>query len=400
MTNKELMERAAITTAQIANAGKLNPEQANKFVSYTIDESVLKNVGRIERFKPEQKFIEKIGVGNRVAVRKAEATDPMVRRLISTSRVTLQPVDIMVPFEIGDRFARHNIEKEDVENTVIKEMATALANNFDELWIGGMLPMIARPESEIFLDASATNYIGDDYLNSFNGFLKQAEAGNVVDALDTAVGGPLFNKAILAMPTKFRRNRNLLKYLIAPDHEQAYREAQSQRSTPLGDAALQSTNNLPPFGIELFPIPIQERNLLYARDSVAVHSTPVAIGDKPITDFVITPTALSILPDSGQVPYLLTTDYTVDLTNGTWTADSGGAIVNGSTVRLTYRVGGRMILTTPNNLILAIGLDVRIERARNIFKGVNEYAITASIDCKFENVDAVVLVKNMQDPTI
>jgi len=174
MTNKELMERAAITTAQLIDAGKLNPEQANKFVSYVVDESVLKNVGRIERFTPEQKYIEKIGVGNRVAVRKAEAVDPMIRRLVSTSRVTLQPVDMMVPFEIGDLFMRHNIEEDQVEDTIIQEMATTLANNLDEVWIGGMLPMVARPESDIFLDASSTNYIGDDYLSAFEGFLKQA----------------------------------------------------------------------------------------------------------------------------------------------------------------------------------------------------------------------------------
>lgn len=400
MTNKELMERAAITTAQLVSAGKLNPEQANRFISYTIDESVLKNIGRIERFSPEEKYIEKIGVGNRVAVRKAEAVDPMVRRLVSTSRVILQPVDIMVPFEIGDRFKRHNIEEDQVEDTIIREMATALANNLDEVWIGGMLPMLARPESEIFLDASATNYIGDDYLAMFEGFIKQAEAGNVVDAEDTAIGAAIFNKALLAMPTKFRRNRNLIKYMASPDHEQSYREAQSQRATPLGDTALQSVNNLTPYGVELVPIPLLERDPLYAEDSVAVHSSPVALSHKPISDVVITPTNLPIYPGTGITPYVDPTDYTVDLTNGTWTADSGGAIGNGQTVRVTYRSGGKMLLTNPNNLILAIGLDVRIERARNIFKGVNEFAITASVDCKFENTDAVVLVKNLEDPTV
>lgn len=398
MTNKDLMERAAITTAQLADAGKLNPEQANRFVSYVVDESVLKNVGRIERFRPEQKYIEKIGVGNRVAVRKAEAVDPMIRRLVSTSRVTLTPVDIMVPFEIGDRFMRHNIEADAVEDTIIREMATTLANNLDELWVGGSAVMYGRPESDIFLDASSTDYIGDDYLNSFDGFLKQAEAGHVVDAEDAPMAGPVFNKAILAMPNKFRKNRNLIKYLSSPDHEQAYRENQSQRATPLGDNALQSVNNLTPFGIELMPVPLMERSPLYAEDSVAA-ATPVALAHKPITDVVITPTNLPIYPGSGITPYVEGVDYTVDYVNGTWTNLAVG-IPNGTTVRVTYRTGGKMLLTSPSNLILAIGLDVRIERDRNIFRGVNEYAITVSVDCKFENTDAVVLVKNLEDPTV
>lgn len=398
MTNSELLERAAITTAQLINAGKLNPEQANRFVSYVVDESVLKGIGRIERFRPEQKYIEKIGVGNRVAVRKAEAVDPMVRRLVSTSRVTLTPIDIMVPFEIGDRFMRHNIEADQVEDTIIRDMAATLANNLDELWVGGITPMLARPESDIFLDASSTAYIGDDYLASFDGFLKQAEAGHVVDAEDAPVGGPIFNKAILAMPTKFRKNRNLIKYLSSPDHEQAYRESQSQRATPLGDNALQSTNNLTPFGVELMPVPLMERSPFYSEDSVAA-AAPVALAHKPISDVVITPTNLPIYPGTGITPYVEGVDYTVDYVNGTWT-NLAVAIPNGQTVRVTYRTGGKLLLTNPSNLILAIGLDVRIERDRNIFKGVNEYAITVSVDCKFENTDAVVLVKNLEDPTV
>ncbi|NIY13535.1 MAG: hypothetical protein GWM98_00905, partial [Nitrospinaceae bacterium] len=314
--------------------------------------------------------------------------------------VTLTPIDIMVPFEIGDRFMRHNIEADQVEDTIIREMATQLANNLDELWIGGMLPMVARPENDIFLDASATDYIGDDYLASFEGFLKQAEAGNVVDGENATLTGAVFNKAILAMPTKFRRNRNMIKFMTSPDHEQAYRLSQSGRATPLGDTALQSENNLTPFGIELMGIPLQERNPLYAEDSVAVHGSPVALAYKPISDVVITPTNLPIYPGTGITPYVDPTDYTVDLVNGTWTADAGGAILNGQTVRVTYRTGGKLILTNPSNLILAIGLDVRIERDRNIFRGTNEYAITVSVDCKFENTDAVVLVTNLEDPTL
>jgi len=200
------------------------------------------------------------------------------------------------------------------------------------------------------------------------------------------------------MPTKFRRNRNLIKYLSSPDHEQAYREAQSQRATPLGDNALQSVNNLTPFGVELMPVPLMERSPLYAEDSVAA-LTAVALAHKPISDVVITPTNLPIYPGTGIVPYIEGTDYTVDYTNGTWTS-LGAGITTGQTVRVSYRTGGKLMLTNPSNLILAIGLDVRIERDRNIFKGVNEYAITVSVDCKFENTDAVVLVKNLEDPTL
>lgn len=401
MTNKELMERAAITTAQIATAGKLNPQQSRKFIDYVYDLSVLKTLVRLERFTPDSLEIDKIGVGNRVAVPKAEATDPMVRRMLSTSKVVLRPVDIMVPFEIGDRFRRFNLEGEDVEDTVIRMMADSLANNLDELWLGGLTAGIARLENDIFDDGSTTQYVLDSYLKLFNGFLKLAESGHVVDAANTAISAAIFNKALMAMPVKFKRARNMLKYMLSPDHEQDYREAVSGRTTPLGDNALQSENNLTPFGIELMPIALLERNPLYAEDSTANSdgTSATALQHKPISDLSLVPTTI------GQQPINAYTegagnDYTENLTDGEWTRLGGSSITASQVVRASYRTGGKMLLTNPKNLILGIGMDVKIERARNIFKGVNEYAITVSVACEIENTDAVVLVKNLKDPTV
>lgn len=400
MTNKELMERAAITTAQIAVAGKLNPQQAQKFIDYVYDLSVLKTLVRLERFTADSLEIDKIGVGNRVAVPKAEATDPMVRRMLSTSKVVLTPVEIMVPFEIGDRFRRFNLEKEGIEDTVIRMMADSLANNLDELWLGGLTAGIARLENDIFDDGSTTQYILDSYLKLFNGFLKLAESGQVVDAQDVAISASVFNKALMAMPVKYKRARNLLKYMLSPDHEQAYREAMANRATPAGDTALQSENNLTPFGIELMPVALLERNPLYAENSTANTdgTTATALVHKPITDLSLVPTTIGQAPITKYVEGA-GNDYTEDLTEGEWTRLAGN-ITSGQVVRASYRTGGKMLLTNPRNLIIGIGLDVKIERDRNIFKGVNEYAITVAVAAAVENPAAMVLVKNLKDPTV
>jgi hypothetical protein len=404
MRNEEIIERAANTTAQLANGGKLNPEQSNKFIDYVFDESVLKGIGRLVKFRAEQRVIDKIGVGRRVALPKEEATDPVVRRLVSTSQVTLQPRDIVTPFEIGDLFIRHNIEGDGGVDHVIKLMATQTSNNIDELWINGNQPMMARLESEIFDDASTTNYIGDAFLNLFDGFLKQGDGANVVDLENAPIGSSVFNKMLLAMPTKFRRNRKMLKYFVSPDHEQAYREWYAQRQTGGADIALNNENNLTPFGSEMVPLPLLERDPLYAEDSVANSdgTTATQLSHQPIASgsLVLTPTNLPTKPDTGISAYVLDTDYTVDETNGTWTRLTAGAIGAGATVRATYRTGGKLFMTMPNNLLLAIGLDIRIEKARQIYKGVWEYAIHTSVDCKFEELTAVVLGKNMQDPTL
>ncbi len=401
MTNQEFLERAAITTADIAAAGKLNPEQADKFVDYVFDESVLKGMVRMERFTNQEKHIDKIGVGRRVAVAKHEAVDPGIRRGVSTSRIVLHPVDVMVPFEIGDKFRQYNIEGDAVEDTIIRMMANQLANDLDELFLGGLTVGPAVIEDDIIDGGSTTSYVKDSYLALFNGFLKAAEGANVVDGENAPADLPLFNKMILAMPNKFRRNRALLRYLASPDHEQGYRAKMAQRGTTAGDEAMQSEKPVTPFGIGLMPVPLLERNPLYAEDSTANTdgTTPTQLAYEPISDLALLPTTIGNNPIP---PYVegAGNDYTEDLTDGAWTRLAGN-IGSGQIVRATYRTRGKMLLTNPMNLIIAMNVeDVKLERDRNIYKGMNEFALTVSVDVAIENVDALVMATNIADPTL
>ena len=73
----------------------------------------------------------------------------------------------------------------------------------------------------------------------------------------------------------------------------------------------------------------------------------------------------------------------------------GGAIADPTTVKVTYRSAPQMILTHKQNLIIGIGRDVRIEKDREIFRGVNQYAITTKVAVQFEELSAIVKVKNI-----
>ena len=75
VTNQELVTKATNTTNQLASAGKLNPAQSDKFIDYVVDQTELKNNARVVRFTNETLQIDKIGVGRRVAVPAAEATE-------------------------------------------------------------------------------------------------------------------------------------------------------------------------------------------------------------------------------------------------------------------------------------------------------------------------------------
>jgi hypothetical protein len=397
MTNQELIRKATITTDAMANAGLLNAEQSDKFIDFVIDETTMKNRVRVVRFKRAQKLIEKINVAQRVALPKAEATDPGHRRGITTSKVTLNHEEIIVPFEIGDIVKEENIEEENVEDHIIKMMATRLANNMEEVQWDGNTTGPAILEEDYLEGGSSTLYRQDGYLALFNGWLKAAEAGHVVDAANAEISPALLGKAYRALPTKFRKNKALLKYLMSSDHEQLYREKVSTRATDVGDKALAASGNVPSYGIEMIPVSLFQPEPQYVEDSVANTdgTTATALTYGPISNVVITSSTLGASPEAA---YILNTDYTVDGANGTWTRLATGSIPSGATVKVTYTSGGRIILTNPQNMISVIGRDVRIEKDRNIYRGVDEYVITAKIWCTFEETDAVVLLKNVLVP--
>lgn len=43
ISNEALVEKAVIVADDLASAGKLNPAQADKFIDYVVDETILKD---------------------------------------------------------------------------------------------------------------------------------------------------------------------------------------------------------------------------------------------------------------------------------------------------------------------------------------------------------------------
>lgn len=397
MTNQELVEKAVITANDIAAAGKLNPKQAEKFIDYVIDITALKGHVRVERFGNEQMYIEKIGVGNRVAVPKAEAVDPGVRRGIVTSRVTLEPKDVMVPVEVGDNFLDWNVEGEDVQDTLMRMFATQLANDMEEFYINGNTLGPARIEDELFPGGSTTQVIKDAFIALADGWLKLADGGHIVDAQNDVVSSDIFSAAIKQMPDKFKRVRRDMRFIAPSDLEQDYRNKVSTRATAAGDVALSTTQNLTPFGVELVPVPLlPEQPRMVEHVSLSAAAPTVVLAYKPIASgsVIVTPATLGSTP---VTPYIEGTDYSIDYVNGSITRIATGAIGDPEIVKVTYLAeGAQFLLTHFKNLILAIGRDIRIEKDRDIFRGVNQFALTVRAAPQVEEVDAIVKVKNVK----
>jgi len=394
ISNEDIVSKAAITADAIAASGKLNNAQSDRFIDFVIDETVLKDNARIVRFRNENLEIDKIGVGRRVAVPKSEAVDPQVRRGITTSKVTLTPHELCVPFEIGDSFRELNIEGDSIEETIIRLMATQLANDLEDLYINGNELGPAVPQSDI-LENGSSDEVKDAYLALCDGWSILADGSNIVDAQGQNIGLSIFSKAIRAMPTKFRRNRSALRWFISPDLWQLYLEKLSTRATMLGDEAARGGGGMPgPFGITAVPVPLWEFEPLTVEHITLTGTTAVALANAPVTDVVVHPETLDKVPTVAYVEGA-GNDYILDATNGTIARDAAGSIGSGDTVKVTYRSNPQILLTHMNNMIVGIGRDIRIEKDRDIYKGVNQYAITAKVDVEYEELTAIVKVRNV-----
>ena len=393
MTNKELVEKAINTTDQLAAAGKLNPAQSDRFIDLVIDVTGLSGNVRVARFRNEQLDIDKINVGRRVAVPKAEASAPSIRRKVNTSKVSLNPKNVVVPFEISSDFMLENIEGEAVEDTVIRMMSVQFANDLEELYILGDALGPAALEADLIDGGSTTQYIKDSYLALHDGWLKLAGSAHTVDAGGANISSNVFSKMIKEMPDKWKRTRRNMRFMTSTDHEQNYRNTVAGRATAAGDAALNSTNNMTPFGVQVVPLP-----LLPAQPTVVRHvqlngTTPVGLGFTNISDVVVSTASLGANPETPFVGG--GTDYTVDLATGQINREGGGAIGDGDIVKVTFKTQGQIILTEMRNLILGIGRDITIKRDEDIYADVAQYAIHAKVAVQIEETDAAVLAKNV-----
>lgn len=390
MTNEELVQKAVIATDALAVQGKLNPAQSDKFIDYVIDESVLKNNARIVRFREESLEIDKIGIGKRVAFPKTEAQDPGLRRGITTSKVTLTPKSIIMPFEISDEFREINIEGEGVEDTIIRMMARQLSNDMEELYIHGDTVGPAIKESDYKDGGSTTQYVLDRYLALFDGWNKLADAGNLYDAQTKNIGLTVFGAMLRQMPTKFRRNRAALRFFLSPDLYQLYIEKLSTRATGLGDASAGGAAHKP-YGVPTVEVPLLQFLPPVVKHVTLAASATVSLGYAPVNTVVVSKNTLG---DTPETPYVEDTDYSIDYTAGTITNLDVG-IGDGDTVKCTININPICLLTHYQNFIVGIGRDIRIEKDRDIFKGVNQYAVTAKVAVEYEEDTAIVKAKNI-----
>lgn len=241
----DIVQRADLALADLtSNGGILDAEHQDTFYRNILDEpTILREARGVQMGAPEWR-LPKIGLGSRIlhpASQTGGAQDsgangrylPAAQRFKPDfGQVTMKSEEFIAEIHIHDEVLEDNLEKGNLTQTILQLMAERIALDLEEL---------------ILLGDKASS---DPYLAKLDGVLKLSSA-HVVDAADAGISVGLFNDMKKALPTKYRRNLNTMRYYTAMDVESDYRVRVASRQTGAGDAMLTGGAPVPVLGVPL-----------------------------------------------------------------------------------------------------------------------------------------------------
>jgi len=240
---KSIIEKADLAVSDlIGTGGYLNPIQANTFIRMLIDQPTMINEIRTVPMNAPRMEINKIGFTSRilnVAPASGTALAANLRAKPTTEKVTLTTKEVIAEVHIPYDVIEDNIERGALEDTIMALIAERAALDLEELIILG-----------------DTDYgTADPYLDLVDGILKQASQ-HLVDygAAGSTISKTVFKDMLKAMPNKYLRDRNSMRYYVSPDVETEYADSLANRQTPLGDTKVTGWMPNYAYGIQVKPV--------------------------------------------------------------------------------------------------------------------------------------------------
>jgi HK97 family phage major capsid protein len=218
-TEEQIVQKADLVLADLtSNGGLLNPEQSDRFMRVLIESPTILSAARTIPMNSPTMKINKIGFGSRILRPAVENTALVAsdRSKPTTTQLSLTTKEVIAEVRIPYGVLEDNIEKADLENTILNMIGERAALDIEELVLLGDIGS------------------GDPYLALMDGVVKRFVT-RVVNASTTLNTAQTYSNALKALPPRYRRNLSLLKLFMAPDQLQDYRQVVAARQTSLGD---------------------------------------------------------------------------------------------------------------------------------------------------------------------
>lgn len=231
------------TITGTGKGGKLNPEQAKKFISYMTDNTEILKDTRLEQMTAPEKQLDFILIGSRLIRKATEATSPTELAGVNISRKELRSIKVRLSADITSEFLEDNIEGEAAADKIAKELAQQFGNDLADLMFNG--------------DTAATG-ADASFLAIGDGIIKQAKTSTDTHKYSlknkTDYKGDIFPNMLKLMPNNFKRDRNNMRFYCSSTVADTYIRSLADRVSELGDRVLTTGSLVKFLGIQLSPV--------------------------------------------------------------------------------------------------------------------------------------------------
>lgn len=335
---QKVVDTVLVNDGNTAGQGGLTYEQADKFLDYMWDATVLGSLVRTRRMRAVEEEIDVIAVGSRLVKGATEAQDTGVNEVPTFSKLSITTKKFRLDWELSSESLEDNIEGEDLEDHIARMMATQMGNDLEDIAINGDT-------------GSAVQGI-----KVIDGWRKRAVAGgHVVDHAGETLNRSAFNKALKAMPRKYMARRAGLRFFTGSNAIQDY----------------------------IFSLQ-QVENGFVNPEALAAQGVNRAVRTEGPAGFV-TGNAFGVPVQ--EVPLF------DEARDGDYDTDSGTSGVQLPSTSINHT---DLWLTFPENLIWGVKRDIVVHREFKPKKDTIEYTVYTRQGVQIENLDAFVVVKNVK----
>lgn len=237
--HEELIRKARHSVQDLADgAGFLLPTQARRFLRLSLPETSLLRMARLHPMQAPEEHVDKFRFSTRVMRAGTTGTSLTDTELATPqlSKQVLKAVLVKANIDLDLEVLEDQIEKEGYMQTIMDGLAPRIGLDWEELVVNG----------------DTANAV-DPYLCLLDGIYKQADS-IIYNHLGAPPSLALWHKMLKLMPPEFQRVLPQTRFFSAWNIQHDWRANLAGRFGPIGDAALQSLQQVAAFGIPIVPV--------------------------------------------------------------------------------------------------------------------------------------------------
>lgn len=418
LKNLELMNKNRLIKGMFPESIDFSPEEADRFIDYIIDESVLKGNAQIVKMNKPTKNVRTIGMTGKVLWPAAIFDSTKYKSSAVAHRSQLISKKARGAVKIHDDDLEDNIEGDAFVDHLMRIITAKIANDLEEAyWAGKKTPDGVNP-----LDLNGLwngwRYLALNSTNSVTGSATILDARSSDFELHNgyiAEQNPYapynwefkFAKAIKAMPSKYKKlagGLSGLRFFLNDQLEQDYIDSLAARSTILGDQAILGEGPLHYGKVPIVPCPLMgtEEPVIVPDGGDTVLSSDAAAG---ATSIVVSSSTNFTAGDyiwfhKAGLEYKEETVQIDSIDGTTFNLKSAlkwaHTVAEGEAVTEVTLDGADCMLTHRDNLMIGIQRDIKMESQREAAEESTYFFYSLRTDVLLGNPAAVVFIKNLK----